>query len=124
MPLKKKSKRFLHLSKRFTNSVAERNFRAHFGVPSFVCELLYDWCLGSSPPPHFTPDNLFLVFYFLKSNPPSWEVLASKFHLDIKTVKSRITDALDVLDRALPEVLCCSYFFFFKFSSFNVYFSA
>ena len=78
-------------------------------------ELIYEWCLASAPPAHFTPDNLFLLFFFLKGNPPSWEVLASRFHLDIKTVKSRIGDTLEVLDQALPEVCQLIFFNIFLF---------
>ena len=101
---KGRSDEFLRLGKHYMNSIQVRNFHAHFEVPSFVFELLWNWCLTSLPPAFFNPDYLFLTLFFLKANPPSWEVLASHFLLDIETVKKRIKDTLDIIDQVLPEV--------------------
>lgn len=110
----------LHESFCFTYSRRERVFRAHFGLPSILVEKLFQWCLAVAPSSsHFLLEFLFLALFFLKTTSTSWEVAASKFKIDIKTFKKRLTITLDLINKALPDVSFISSFLFFIYFSFS-----
>jgi DDE superfamily endonuclease len=62
-----------------------------------------------------------MALYFLKTGGSSWEVISSRFGLDIKTFKTHLINTLDLIDAVLPEVILFSLFsllfshFFFQF---------
>ena len=96
----------LALTRRFTHSTSELDFRKHFGGPpnaiSFLCQLIIKKC---SFPKSWNLDHLFMCLFFLKSPCPSWEVVASRFNVHRQTFEKKIWESLQLINEVLPEVL-------------------
>jgi hypothetical protein len=119
----KTSPLFLDLSSYLTRRQQEREFREFFGIPSFVCELLWQWCSPHTPHKWFwSPDKLFGCLYFLKEN-PSAGTISSLFDCDWWTFEKDLWNSLHVIDFTLPNIcLFCQTLQFSKHNLYKTYF--
>ena len=89
-----------------THSKNERNFRAHFGLPSLCVEQLWRLILQYYPhlPREWGLEELFLTLYFLKSPGRNFETIASHFHIHPQTMVKWVDLTLTIIIGVLPEV--------------------
>ena len=123
----KTSPLFLDLSSYLTKRHREQEFREFFGLPSYVCELLWRWCSPHTPHKWFwSPDKLFGCLYFLKQCPNAGTI-SSMFDCDWRTFEKDLWNSLNAINETLPSV--CVFVFFtytYHFLSFHhilLYFS-
>jgi hypothetical protein len=96
----------LAVAKNVTSSFQRRNFVAHFGAsPRTVVFLWFEFIFpildaGSD----ISIVDILWALWFLKSTPPNWMQAGSKFGVDYRTFQGHLIVALDLIDRALPNV--------------------
>jgi hypothetical protein len=104
-----------------TKSKRERDFASHFGGPSIAIAHLWKFILSSGPLPHlWGAIELLQSLCFLKLSGTSWATICSRFDLDEKTMKKNLQSSLEMIDRALPEVV---FLYFIKLNSILTKFS-
>jgi hypothetical protein len=86
------------LMESITHNRRQRSVRSHFGGPFIGIKKLFSFLSFASA------TALLQTLYFLKCGGPSWEVIASRFKIDFRTLRTNVWTTLEELDRCLPEV--------------------
>ncbi|KAL6068907.1 hypothetical protein QOT17_007879 [Balamuthia mandrillaris] len=101
---KRSSEHWREQAEEWVGSKEEKEFRAHFGLPSDAVAWLWDLISPNAAKRGYSGYYFLWSLFFLKTSGSSWSVLKSRFGVkDERTFKKWLWYTLKLIDEVLPQ---------------------